>query len=197
MFVKNRYCDLKFMCIHIKIMVSIFIKENNVMGKHGLFKLMVTAAAIGGVCYAFRDKIKETKVYKSLDVEDKVEKAKRTIKEKIDSKDDKDRDYFTLNDEKEDNPSEDTDTQAENEEAATVDEASEDITAKVNNLLSDIPEINISESELTPDVQAENEEAATADEASEEETPIIYENEGLSDTSEDLDVIEEQDRLDI
>lgn len=167
------------------------------MGKHGLFKLMVTAAAIGGVCYAFRDKIKETKIYKSLDVEDKVEKAKRTIKDKIDSKEDKDREYFTLDDDKENNSSIDTDAPTENEEAATVDEAPEDITAKVNDLLSDIPEINISESELTPDVQAENEEAATVNETSEEESPIIYENEGLSDTSEDLDVIEEQDKLDI
>ena len=39
------------------------------------------------------------------------------------------------------------------------------------------------------------EEAATVTE--EIESPILYENEGLSDVSEDLDVIEEQDKLDV
>ena len=164
------------------------------MGKHSFLKLMVTAAAVGGVCYAFRDKIKETKVYKSLDVEDKVEKAKRTIKEKVSSKDDDDREYFTLN---EDDESTATDEAGViSEEAATTEDAPSDITAKVNDLLSDIPEIKISESELAEEATTDDAPAEEA-ENPEEESPVIYENDGLSDTSEDLDVLEEQDKLDI
>jgi hypothetical protein len=61
------------------------------------------------------------------------------------------------------------------------------------------------QSENTSDISADNakpeetehstEEAATVTE--EIESPILYENEGLSDVSEDLDVIEEQDKLDV
>ena len=53
------------------------------MGKGKLFKAAATIAAIGGVCYVFRDKIKNSTVYQSLDMDDKVEKVKHTIKEKI------------------------------------------------------------------------------------------------------------------
>ena len=90
------------------------------MGKGKLFKAAATIAAIGGVCYVFRDKIKNSTVYQSLDMDDKVEKVKNTIKEKMPAKEE--------------------------------------------------PEI---------------------------ESQILYENEGLSDVSEDLDVIEEQDKLDV
>lgn len=189
MFVKISICDLKFNCIHIKIVVSILIKEKNIMGKHGLLKVVVTAAAVGGVCYAFRDKIKETKVYKSLDVEDKVEKAKRTIKEKTAEKKDDDRDYFTLNEDGQEN--ENPEDCAACEEVAAENEAPEDITAKVNDLLSDIPKIKITESDEAEDIT----EDATASDS--EESPLVYENEGLSDSSDDFDVLDEQDKLDI
>ena len=46
------------------------------MGKGKLFKAAATIAAIGGVCYVFRDKIKNSTVYQSLDMDDKVEKVK-------------------------------------------------------------------------------------------------------------------------
>ena len=81
-----------------------------------------------------------------------------------------DRDYFSLDD-----AVDNTDTNAE---AATVAESVSDVTAKVDDLLSDIP-------------------STSEDAAKEEESPILYENEGLSDVSEDLDVIEEQDKLDL
>ena len=46
-------------------------------------KLTVAAVAVGGVCYAFKDKIKESKVYKDYDVDGKIKKVKETIKEKM------------------------------------------------------------------------------------------------------------------
>ena len=152
------------------------------MGKGKLFKAAATIAAIGGVCYVFRDKIKNSTVYQSLDMDDKVEKVKHTIKEKMPAKEETaDRDYFSLDD-----AVDNTDTNAE---AATV----ADVTAKVDDLLSDIP----STSEDAAPEETVAEEAATEDVAKEEESPILYENEGLSDVSEDLDVIEEQDKLDL
>lgn len=156
------------------------------MGKGKLFKAAATIAAIGGVCYVFRDKIKNSTVYQSLDMDDKVEKVKHTIKEKMPAKEETaDRDYFSLDD-----AVNNTDTNAE---AATVAESVSDVTAKVDDLLSDIP----STSEDAAPEETVAEEAATEDVAKEEESPILYENEGLSDVSEDLDVIEEQDKLDL
>lgn len=156
------------------------------MGKGKLFKAAATIAAIGGVCYVFRDKIKNSTVYQSLDMDDKVEKVKHTIKEKMPAKEETaDRDYFSLDD-----AVDNTDTNAE---AATVAESVSDVTAKVDDLLSDIP----STSEDAAPEETVAKEAATEDVAKEEESPILYENEGLSDVSEDLDVIEEQDKLDL
>lgn len=138
------------------------------MGKGKLFKAAATIAAIGGVCYVFRDKIKNSTVYQSLDMDDKVEKVKNTIKEKMPAKEEPERNYFSLDDA----PVEGTiDQQSEN---------TSDISA--DNAKPEGPEHS-------------TEEAATVTE--ETESPILYENEGLSDVSEDLDVIEEQDKLDV
>ena len=161
------------------------------MGKGKLFKAAATIAAIGGVCYVFRDKIKNSTVYQSLDMDDKVEKVKHTIKEKMPAKEETaDRDYFSLDD-----AVDNTDTNAE---AATVTESVSDVTAKVDDLLSDIPSTSEDTApEETVAEEAATEDTATEDVAKEEESPILYENEGLSDVSEDLDVIEEQDKLDL
>jgi len=53
------------------------------MGKmvKGLVKFTVAAAAVGGVCYAFRDKIKESEAYKKNNVDEKIAKVKTSIKE--------------------------------------------------------------------------------------------------------------------
>lgn len=161
------------------------------MGKGKLFKAAATIAAIGGVCYVFRDKIKNSTVYQSLDMDDKVEKVKHTIKEKMPAKEEiADRDYFSLDD-----AVDNTDTNAE---AATVAESVSDVTAKVDDLLSDIPSTSEDAApEETVAEEAATEDTSTEDVAKEEESPILYENEGLSDVSEDLDVIEEQDKLDL
>lgn len=138
------------------------------MGKGKLFKAAATIAAIGGVCYVFRDKIKNSTVYQSLDMDDKVEKVKNTIKEKMPAKEEPERNYFSLDDA----PVEGTiDQQSENTSDISADDAK--------------PE----------ETEHSTEEAATVTE--EIESPILYENEGLSDVSEDLDVIEEQDKLDV
>ena len=138
------------------------------MGKGKLFKAAATIAAIGGVCYVFRDKIKNSTVYQSLDMDDKVEKVKNTIKEKMPAKEEPERNYFSLDDA----PVEGTiDQQSENTSDISADKAN--------------PE----------ETEHSTEEAATVTE--EIESPILYENEGLSDVSEDLDVIEEQDKLDV
>ena len=138
------------------------------MGKGKLFKAAATIAAIGGVCYVFRDKIKNSTVYQSLDMDDKVEKVKNTIKEKMPAKEEPERNYFSLDD-------------ATVE--GTIDQQSENT--------SDISADNAKPEET----EHSTEEAATVTE--EIESPILYENEGLSDVSEDLDVIEEQDKLDV
>ncbi len=138
------------------------------MGKGKLFKAAATIAAIGGVCYVFRDKIKNSTVYQSLDMDDKVEKVKNTIKEKMPAKEEPERNYFSLDDA----PVEGTiDQQSENTSDISADNAKPEETEHFT------------------------EEAATVTE--EIESPILYENEGLSDVSEDLDVIEEQDKLDV
>lgn len=138
------------------------------MGKGKLFKAAATIAAIGGVCYVFRDKIKNSTVYQSLDMDDKVEKVKNTIKEKMPAKEEPERNYFSVDDA----PVE-----------GTIDQQSENT--------SDISADNAKPEET----EHSTEEAATVTE--EIESPILYENEGLSDVSEDLDVIEEQDKLDV
>lgn len=138
------------------------------MGKGKLFKAAATIAAIGGVCYVFRDKIKNSTVYQSLDMDDKVEKVKNTIKEKMPAKEEPERNYFSLDDA----PVE-----------GTIDQQSENT--------SDISADNAKPEET----EHSTEEAATVTE--EIESPILYENEGLSDVSEDLDVIEEQYKLDV
>ena len=132
------------------------------MGKGKLFKAAATIAAIGGVCYVFRDKIKNSTVYQSLDMDDKVEKVKNTIKEKMPAKEEPERDYFSLDDA----PVE-----------GTIDQQSEN----------------------TSDISADDAKPKETEHSTEEaaESPILYENEGLSDVSEDLDVIEEQDKLDV
>ena len=131
------------------------------MSKNKLLKTVVAAAAIGSVCYVFRDKIKASIAYQKLvekiDVDDKVSqvnekvaKVKDSIMEKMPVKDETDRDYFSLDD-----------------YAAEPDP--EDIAA---------------------------EEAKAEEDTETEASPILYENEGLTDTSDDLESIDDTGRMD-
>lgn len=65
------------------------------MGKvfKGIVKITVAAAAVGGLCYAFKDKIKESQVYKDYDVDNKINKVKTTLKEKMPKVFDNEEDY--------------------------------------------------------------------------------------------------------
>lgn len=120
-------------------------KKKNFIGK--LIAFTTTVAAIGGVCYIFRDKIKESQAFKTAT--DKAGDLYGTIKDKMNRDDedfffDDDDDFF---------------------------EDDMDINDNTSREYTSIPTIDIS-------------------------TPAAYENEGLSDTSEDPDVLEEQDKLD-
>ena len=55
------------------------------MGKllKGVVKFTVATAAVGGICYIFKDKIKESKIYQDYDMDTKIQKVKTTIKEKM------------------------------------------------------------------------------------------------------------------
>lgn len=55
------------------------------MGKFfkGVVKFTVAAGTVAGLCYVFKDKIKETKVYQDNNVDEKIQKVKTTIKEKM------------------------------------------------------------------------------------------------------------------
>lgn len=152
------------------------------MGKGKLFKAAATIAAIGGVCYVFRDKIKSSTVYQSLDMDDKVEKVKNTIKEKMPAKEEPERDYFSLDDAPADAA---TDQQSENTSDIPAEDAKPEGTE------------NSAEEAATVTEEAAAEEPPAEQPTEEAESPILYENEGLSDVSEDLDVIEEQDKLDV
>lgn len=65
------------------------------MGKvlKSFVKVTVAAAAVGGICYAFKDKIKDSKVYKEHDVDGKIAKVKTTIREKMPKVFDNEKDY--------------------------------------------------------------------------------------------------------
>ena len=65
------------------------------MGKviKNFVKLTVGVGAVGGVCYAFKDKIKDSQVYKDYDVDNKLKKVKTTIKEKMPKVFDNEEDY--------------------------------------------------------------------------------------------------------
>jgi hypothetical protein len=58
-----------------------------------LVRVSVAVATVGGLCYAFKDKIKESKAYQDYDVDTKLNKVKTTIKEKMPKVFDNEEDY--------------------------------------------------------------------------------------------------------
>lgn len=151
------------------------------MSKNKLLKTVVAAAAIGSVCYVFRDKIKASTAYQKLDekidvddkvskVNEKVAKVKDSIMEKMPVKDETDRDYFSLDDYAAEPDPEDI--------------AAEEAKAEEDAEPADI----ISEDTDTKDNASEDTET--------EASPILYENEGLTDTSDDLESIDDTGRMD-
>ena len=115
------------------------------MGKlfKSLVKVGVAAAAVGGICYAFKDKIKESKVYQEYDLDDKIQKVKSTIKDKM-PKSDNEKDYvdddeiffddLDAGSAERDYVSIDTDSKAEDaEDSSAEDSSAEDSSAEDSN----------------------------------------------------------------
>lgn len=214
-------------------------KKNHTLGK--LFALTTTAAAISGVCYIFRDQIKQSSIYK------KSTECFSKLFEKVSDKFCQDEDDFFFDDDEDDADtfddifSEDNKKSREytsitinqNEEKDSEDSTASEgqetsINIPANEEEEALADISADEEETTTDTLTGNkeEEAIVASETekkedmkeifsddsiptidfgnnfnistSPEENNVVsgYENEGLSDVSEDPDVLEEQDKLD-
>lgn len=170
-------------------------KKNHTLGK--FLALTTTAAAIGGVCYVFRDQIKQSTIYK------KSTECFSKLFGKVSDKFCQDEDDFFFDDQEDDDTafndvfSEDAKKNREytsitinqKEEDDDVAESSDSISEPkedIKEIFSDdsIPTITFSDN-LNASGNSEENDKVTA-----------YENEGLSDVSEDPDVLEEQDKLD-
>lgn len=122
------------------------------MGKllKGVVKFTAAAAAVGGICYIFRDQIKESKVYKEYDVDGKINKVKTTLKEKMPKIFDNEEDYvdeneiffddldLTAEDVERDYVSIDTE-----EVADAAKESAEEVKEAVEEVSTDIPTIEV------------------------------------------------------
>lgn len=217
-------------------------KNKHFFGKFLAFT--ATAAAVGGACYVFRDKIKNSPLYKATldkacdlydkwkyrdfdddedgfedfafddddsfdDVFSDEDKGSReytsiTINAKEDDTSDQEENTAdSISDENTDSDTETADNSFTAEEpvspaqdATSTEEpaaeptvpAQDDASDSGNDTDSVIPIIHLS----TPDTAS----ASTEESASKEPEVLGYENEGLSDVSEDPDVLEEQDKLD-
>lgn len=153
-------------------------KKNSTFGK--LLAFTTTVAAIGGVCYIFRDQIKESSVYKKAS--DKFDELRNNMKDKhTDEEDD-----FFFDDDFEDNFEDDVfaeDAKLNREYTAII------INPKEEKELDS----SKTESEAIPTISfgndADNKKSVT-------EEVSGYENEGLSDVSEDPDTLADMDKLD-
>lgn len=174
-------------------------KKTSGLGK--LFAFTAAVAAIGGVCYVFRDKIKESPLFQST--KDKAGDLYDSVKTKMN----KDDDDFFFDDEDDffDDAANDQDVTAGREYTSITPAAKEDEQEQVSEMKKD-------NSDSTSEAEAASTEQTTDDTGS-EAIPTInfgtpretttsddivtgYENEGLSDTSEDPDVLADQDKLD-
>lgn len=179
------------------------------MGKNKLGKFLAfttVAAAIGGICYAKRDKIKESEAYQ------KISDALSKLKRKDDDYDDFDfeddvfedfddstmfntvakgsREYTSINitsadSEGETNESNKDEVETTAEEIETPVEETESPTEETEAPTEEAVIVNPSFSSM---------KASTVEIT--EETVEAYENEGLSDVYEDPDSLEDQDKLD-
>ena len=154
-------------------------KKKGVFGK--LVAFTTAVAAIGGVCYIFRDKIKESSAFKAAS--DKAADLYDNVKDKMNSDDDflfdEDDDIFDDFDVPFDDSQSNNSPDSEREYTTISPKASDDTVSSDDNDLSEaIPTIDF------------------GNKISSSESPSAYENEGLSDTSEDPDVLEDTDKLD-
>jgi len=192
-------------------------------------------AAVGGVCYVFRDKIKESKIYNDLDMDDKLNKVKSFVNNHVSSDDYDDDDFFFDEDEDTSDFSSTANRGyvALNTDADTTTADSDSTPSLENTTKNSEPEITAEDvveekSIVEPETKTEAEPEITAEDVVEEKSiiepeqeksvpdnfggiptisfddmteiktdePEGYEYQGLSDVSEDPDVLEDQDKLD-
>lgn len=143
-------------------------------------------AAVGTACYVYKDKIKE--FLEKNDVKGKLNQAKDFVSDKLSKNSNED--YFDDAEFFDDDVEEDTSNRGYTSITITSGEDSED---------------SESEEEATPAVEAVKEAVAPVEEKvtipvedadSKEEVPEGYEYEGLSDVSEDEDVLADEAALD-
>lgn len=212
-------------------------KKKKTFGK--LLAFTTTAVAIGGTCYVFRDKIKQSSVYKAVseklsdlfgsisekysdddddfffdeeddDFEDAFSKDTEhgreytsiTINAKEDSSEEKDTvDFSEKNPSKQEaaNSSEETSSKQEAANSLQADSSTEDDTPKSDETAATEDLIEIFPKDSISNIKVGN-TSAPANSISGDNTSSTeenhYENEGLSDVSEDSDALEEQDKLD-
>ncbi|MBO5468604.1 MAG: hypothetical protein J6A03_02490 [Lachnospiraceae bacterium] len=204
-------------------------KNKNCFSK--LLALTATVAAVGGACYVFRDKIKNSPLYKTAldkayDLYDKW-KDRQSDDDSFDDfdfdEDDDFEDIFSEEDKSEReytsitiNAKEDTSSTDVADDSAITDNTEDDktpdtsedtVSAEVevpaasdteapDEEVSSIPQVEESDVTYTTDAVIPTIDFGTSTTSDDEPEVLGYENEGLSDVSEDPDVLEEQDKLD-
>ncbi len=156
-------------------------------------------AAIGGVCYVFRDKIKESKLYKDFDVDDKVKKAKSFVNDKLpnscDCESDDFEDDFFYDEDEDDMPSTPVQREYTSITPQTEDDTNEIIDDNFQEIDTNNDEVNTNDSDTDSTTSIPTISFDDLADSEEDDSPIGYENEGLSDVSEDPDVLIDQDKL--
>ena len=113
-----------------------------------LAKFTIAAGTVAGLCYVFKDQIRESKVYQDNNMDEKIQKVKTTIKEKMpkvfDNEDDIEEDDLFSDDldlEVEDSNRDYVTIDPESEDSKTQDAATEDTDS--DNTDGDVPTIEI------------------------------------------------------
>ncbi len=164
-------------------------KHNSTIGK--LLAFATTVAAVGGVCYVFRDQIKESPIYQKS--KDKLSQLREKMSEKLGTTeedfpfdeewdDDYEEDVFS---EEAKNNREYTSITINSKEEANVADTLSETNEEMKEIFAEdsIPTIAFGVTEKKEDVFVA-------------EDVLGYENEGLSDVEEEPDTLEEQDKLD-
>ncbi len=184
------------------------------MAKNNYGKLIAfttVVAAAGGVCYVFRDKIKDSPLFKSASK--KANDICDTVKSKVHTDD-----HFYFDD-----WDEEPDDESNNNPTVSNDSTSREYTSLSHSNNASIKAVNTDDSNKSDEKKSTDKVTDTAKDIAQksndntndiqsESIPTIdfpanaskpdvtspekYENENLSDTSEDSDVLAEQDKLD-
>lgn len=157
-------------------------KKKNKLGKFIAFT--TTAAAIGGICYIFHDRIKKSTIYQTI--LSKVSNYFDTSSEKFSDTDDE-VDFADAFPENAEHGREYTSITINAREAATATDSSTSSKSDINNETKE---------STAKETSSEKKDSIFSDDSLIEIFPKDYENNGLSDTSEDPDTLEEQDKLD-